>query len=153
VSVGNGTKEQQLVFLMNLLGIQREAMTAGTNLTGEDKIYNTLTKIVDAGGLKSVEAYFNDPETTPPKEPPPNPEMEKVKLQAEADQAKAQSDAQIQREKLQQEGQLKREQMAMEFALKREQMTAELALKREGLLLNARVAVATNPIEMGGEVG
>jgi hypothetical protein len=153
VSVGNGTKEQQLVFLMNLLGIQKEALQSGTNLTGEDKIYNTLTKIIDAGGLKSVEAYFNDPETTPPKEPPPNPEMEKVKMQSQADQAKAQSDAQIAREKLQQEGEIKREQMQLEFQLKREQMAAELALKREGLYLNAQTTIATNPIEMGGEVG
>jgi hypothetical protein len=153
VSVGNGTKEQQMAFIMNLLGLQKEAMASGTNLTDEGKIYNSLSKLIDYGGLKSVEAYFNDPEKTPPKEPPPNPEMEKIKLQAEADQAKAQSDAQLQREKMTQDAALEREKMAAEFALRREQMMAELDLKREGMMLNAQVKAATSPVRMGGDVG
>lgn len=155
VGLGSGGKEQQMAMIMQILGLQEKAMASGTNLTEPPKIYNALKRLTELAGFKNADQFWSDPEdpNNPPKEPPPNPEMEKVKAQIQADQIKAQNDLQMQREKLQQEGQLQREQMAMEFQLKREQMAAELAIKREGVHLNAQVKATMNPIEMGGEVG
>lgn len=172
VGLGSGGKTEQAVFWMNILGIQKEAiMLPGQNLVTPKNIYNTLGKLMEAGGEKAIEPYFSDPEQSPPGETPPDPKMveaegklkiKEAELQAgvQADQAKQQADMAemsaklaMEREKMTAEFALKREQMMAEFALKEQQMQMEAKLKREGMYVNATTKVATTPVRMGGEVG
>lgn len=183
VGLGSGGKSEQAMFWMNVLGIQKEAiLMPGQTLVSPKNIYNTLGKLMEAGGEKAIEPYFTDPEQAPPSEPPPDPKMveaegklkiKEAEVQAgmQADQAKQQSDMlamqaklNMEREKMVAEGQLAREQMVAEFQLKQAQMEAEFAmrerqmqveaqLEREGMRINAAAKVATTPVKMGGSVG
>lgn len=165
VGLGTGSRQQQLAFMMNLLGIQKEVMMApGLGIVEPKNIYATLKKLIELGGLKSVEPYFDDPQSKPPQPPPPDPKMievqgkmqleqKKAEVQMQADQAKAKSDYELAYIKMQQEAQLKRDQMMAEIALKREQMQIEAELKRESMVVDANVNVATAPVRMGGDVG
>ncbi len=178
----SGSKEQQMAFLMNLLGVQQQMLPLG--LTKPENFFNTLKKTVELAGLKSVEPYFLDPEAVdpatgqplnPPPQPPPDPKMveaqtrmqieqQKLEVGTQMDAQKAQQDASLEQMKLQNELVLKREQMQAEMALKREQLAAELMLKREQMqaemqlkarmgVLNAQVSVATSEVNVGGEPG
>lgn len=184
VQVGiSGSKEQQLMFLMNLLGLQEKALAAGIGLAKPGNVYNALKKIVELAGLKSVEPYFTDPEATDPNTGQPlNPpqqrqdpkmaeaqaklqiEQQKFQMDAQMGQQKAQADMQLEqmrhegemslkREQLQMEMALKREQLQAELLLKREQMAAEIQLKRQMGVMNAQVSVATSGVSMGGVPG
>lgn len=75
VDVALGTQNAQVMtaMLMQLLGIQREAMAASAPIVTWDNIYNTLGKLVETAGLKNVGAYFTDPaqaQQQPQKESP-----------------------------------------------------------------------------------
>ena len=144
VGLGNGGKEQQAMFLMQILGLQEKALASGTNLTEPSKIYNALQKLTQLAGFKNADLFWSDPDDpqNPPKEPPPDPKMIEVQQKGE-----------IEREKMQMDAQLKREQMQMEFQLKQQQLAAELELKRQGMMVNAQVKAATAPVRMGGDVG
>lgn len=157
VGISAGSKQEQLAFLMNLLGIQREALMAPqSGLVGPTNLYNTLKRVVQLGNLKSIEPYFTDPDEKDETgkfvnrgEPPPDPkqieiqgkmqlaqadmqmETQKTAAQLQMEQQKNEADIRLQREKIVMEGELKRQQIEMEMQLKREQLQAELALKRE----------------------
>lgn len=167
VGLGSGSKAQTTAFLMNLLGLQKEALAAG-GLGGMVKfkhIYNTIKRLVEQNGLRSVEPFADEPQEMEGQEQPDPAEAEaRAKLQLEAEKAK--QGAEIDRLKLESEIQLKREQMAAEITLKREQMQAEMALKREQMQMEAktRLGVAAvdglsksddgiSDVRMGGEVG
>jgi hypothetical protein len=172
VGMGSGTKEQQLAFLWALLGVQKEAiMVPGQGLVKPENIYNTLKKLVELGGLKSVDPYFVDPAENPDVggEPPPDPKLleaqEKLKLQQEETKAKIAlqveqskvdqqaammklaSEKEIARARLEAEVAMKREQMMAEIGLSRERMLAEAQLKREQMDLEARTKLGTAAID------
>jgi hypothetical protein len=156
VGMGSGTKEQQIAFLWSLLGIQKEGiMVPELGLVKPENIYNTLKKLVELGGLRSVDPYFNDPsEEAGTGEQPekPDPKMieaqGKIKLQQEEAKAKlalqaAEDEADQQRAiaKMNADFALKRQQMVLEANLKREQMAIEAQLKREQMDLEARAGL------------
>lgn len=183
VGLGSGGKSEQAMFWMQVLGIQKEAiMLPGQTLVTPKNIYNTLGKLLEAGGEKAVEPYFTDPETAPPAETPPDPKMVeaegKLKIKEAETQAKVQSDqakqaADVEKERIKlqldrermnaentleverinREHALKIDQMNREFQLREQQMYVEAELEREGQRLNAAAKVATTPVRMGGEVG
>lgn len=182
VGLGSGSKEQQLAFLMGLLGIQKEALLSGTGLATPTNLYNTLEKLVTLGDLKSVEPYFTDPKTAPPQQPKPDPkaiEVEgKLKLAAAEAQAKqqlAQQEAaasiQLERQKAAEEARQSMQQMQAEFALRLKEMQAEHELEMIRIRVQASTAMAGNqtrerigldanerkanlsPIRPGGKVG
>ena len=65
VGLGTGNRDQMLTHLQNLLGIQVQAIKLQGGVAGPivtlDNIYNTLAKLVENAGLKSVDAYFTAP--------------------------------------------------------------------------------------------
>lgn len=183
VGLGSGGKSEQAVFWQSVLGIHKEiAMMPGQGLVKPKNTYAALGKLMEAGGEKSIEPYFTDPEKEPPAETPPDPKMveaegklklKEAEVQAgmQATQAKQQADMagmqaklQMERERMMAEAQLKREQMEAEFTLKAQQMEAEFAmrekqmaveaeLQREATRVNAAAKVASTPVKMGGAVG
>jgi hypothetical protein len=178
VGLGTGSKDQEVMYLMQLLGIQREAIMAPeTGLVEPKNIYNTLEKIVQRVGLKSIEPYFTDPDTNPKTgQARPDPKMEEAKAKLEIEKEKAGAQIQLEQtkaqvaqqsdaQKMQTDMLLKREQMTAEFQLKREQMMAELQLRREEMMLEAELkreqgfyrpkagGDGISDTQMGGQVG
>jgi hypothetical protein len=74
VGLGTGNRDQMLTHLQNLLGIQVQAIKLQGGVAGPivtlDNVYNTLAKLVENAGLKSVDAYFTAPGSvaTPPQQ-------------------------------------------------------------------------------------
>ena len=104
VGLGTGNKDQQLGHLMMILQIQREAMAQlgpGNPLVGLENIYNTLQKICENAGLKTVNPYFQDPGSAkaspggPVSAPPPDPRAVAAQGKAQADLVRAQNEPAI----------------------------------------------------------
>jgi hypothetical protein len=155
VGLGIGTKEQQIAFLMGLLTVQEKALMSGTGLVTPKHIYSTLEKLVELGGLRSAELYFQDPAEAPPQQPKPDPKMieveGKLKLQAaeaQADQQlaqqKAQAELQLSQAKAQEEARQSVEQMKAEFALELEKMRAEHQLEMVRMRMQERMGMQQN---------
>ncbi len=128
VGLGTGDRPQQIAFLMQVLGIQTQALQFG--LTGPDKVYNTLKRLTQAGGFKDPNEFWSDPSMNPPQPPGPPPEVlkeqAKVQGQAQIEQMKAQSQSQLEQMRIGAELQLKRE----EFGLKMQELQANLQLQQ-----------------------
>lgn len=76
VTVGLGTSDDEamLARLTGLLGTQKELMSMG--FVGPEQMHSTLTKMVEAMGLRTVDAFFIPPEKIqPPPPPPPDPQL------------------------------------------------------------------------------
>jgi hypothetical protein len=173
VGISAGSKAEQFAFLMQLLGIQKEAVLTGSGLATPKEIYNTLKKVVAIGNLKSIEPYFTDPAKSPPPERPPDPKLVEVEgkmkakeaelaMKAQSDQADAQAqmqrdqvEAALRREEMERKFAMDQQQMAAEFELKRQQLVEELKLKRELGMINAatQASTATSQVRMGGKPG
>lgn len=176
VGLGTGSRDRDMAML-NVVLANQAALTermAGVSPQHAVKmlplVLNTMRKIAESAGLKSIEQYF--PEVSDEDiqqfsqqmegKGDPAAQAEAQKVQAEM-QMKAQ-ELQMKAQGMQQEAALKREQMMMEMQLKREQLQAEMALKREQLqaelslkaelgVLSAQTKVATTPVHMGGDPG
>jgi hypothetical protein len=125
VGLGTGNRDQMLSHLLNLIGLQIQAiqMQGGINgpiITGGN-VFETFKKIVTNMGFKTPELFVTDPSTAEPQEPPPDPEM--MKLQQEG---------QLKQIELQQTGQFK----GQELALKERETAATLALKEREIMAN-----------------
>lgn len=176
VGLGDGGKVQRLGMVMQIAGMQKEAMINGlTNLVGPENLYNTAKEVVKLAGLNTVQPYFKDPKNEPEPAPKPDPKMEEMKgrlqieqfktqAQIEGEKQKTAAQAEADMHKMSAEYQLKREQMVAEMSLKREQMMMEMELKREEMALKARMgaysptpspdgATGIDGVRMGGEVG
>ncbi|HZH27885.1 MAG TPA: ATP synthase F0 subunit B [Azospirillaceae bacterium] len=155
VGIGYGSKETQAMHLMQVLGLQKEALAAGgMGMVDPSRIYNTLKKLIETIGLRTVEPYFNNPaDAPPPGPPPPDPRVMEAQAKLQLEQAKAQAEAELQRMRLQADVDLARLKAEAEMQLAREKMAAEMALAREAALSEAQAKASTPPVRMGGEVG
>lgn len=90
VGVGLGNRQEKMQTAMMMLNLDEKIVSLqqgiqGPLLTGKH-IYNKLAKVVEAAGWKSVEPYYQDPDTAPPvppKPPSPQEQIEQVRLQIE----------------------------------------------------------------------
>jgi len=137
VGIGSGTKEQQIAFLWQLLGVQKEGIMAPhLGLVKPENIYNTLKRLVEMGGLRSVDPFFSDPsENESPPEQPPDPKMIEIqgKMQIEqmkvrADQQKQAVDAQIKQAELTARVDLEKTQAEADIIAQNKKTEAEIAL-------------------------
>lgn len=96
VALGTSNRAEQIGILSQILAVQKEGIMTGAPIVSWPKIYNTLTKMIEAAGLKSVDTYFDNPEQAPPKPEQPNPEV--VKAQAEMQKTQMTLDHQKQTE-------------------------------------------------------
>ena len=175
VGLGSGSKGQQVSFLMNLLGLQKEALAAGGigGMVKPKHIYNTVKRLVEASGFRSVDPFADNPEDPENQqqdgETPPDPKLleaqGKIQLQANESEQKAKTDeARLMMDK--QAGDLKHQadgqrmlmehqariaQIESDAQLKREQMLAEMQLKREQM--NAEMQLKREQMTMEAQVG
>ncbi len=176
--LGAGTRERDMMMMTQVIGLQEKLLAslgADNPFVKPDNVYNAVSKFAESAGARSTELYFTKPDPAEIQAKmeaaanQPNPELQKVQAQAEAQKAKATMDAQIKQEQNQVDAQLEAERINREFALKQEQLNRELDLKREQLIaeldlkrqqsvaqiaMNAQVTNArTSQVEVGGEPG
>jgi hypothetical protein len=123
VGLGTGTKEQQIIILNNILDKQLQAFQLQGQrefpMVSLKNIYNTLSKIVENAGLKTVDSYFINPDlgkqyVTPPP-PPPIPPIEKIEMtRIDAENKRKIADLELEYKELQQ----KQQQMLLDFEAK-----------------------------------
>jgi hypothetical protein len=173
VGLGSGSRDRDMAMLTAIAQQQKEIlMQLGpvNPLVTLQEFRNTLSKMVEAGGLKSPEQYFKeiDPQEMQQlmqqmqQQQNPDGQKEQAKMQLEAQ--KAQADMQMKQVQMQAEMQmrqaeveqrhqtemekiakelaLKREQMQIEAQLRREQIEAEMMLKREKMQLEIQHKIA-----------
>ena len=91
VGLGTGNRDVELAHLTQLGAEQMQLIEAGRGyMVSDDNIYNLIQKKTQAMGFKHPELFVSDPASIPPqaKEPPPNPDVIKIQLEAENDKAK-----------------------------------------------------------------
>lgn len=148
VGLGTGNKDQMLMHLQTLLGIQAQAvqMQGGANgpLVTMENIHHTVTKLTENAGFKNTDRFWTDPKMAPPQQPQPDPammklqqegELKKAQLaqQAEADKAKLALQAQNDQAKLALEAKTAESEMMLELR----KMNAQLQLQREQAVVKA----------------
>lgn len=149
VALGTGNKQQEMQNLMLIGQAQEKLILAQGGPNGDlvkpIHIANTARKLVEAAGFKGSSAFLASPKEIEqsqanPKPPPPNLEMQKVQMQAEAKKAEMQMDAQHQAQKLQIETQQKREALMADIQLRRESAEADMQIRREQAALDMQLA-------------
>jgi hypothetical protein len=75
VGLGTGNKDRQISTLGGILEMQKEQGVPPEN------VHNTLTRLVEAGGYKSVEEFFPDPANNPPPPPKEDPQEKLIEAQ------------------------------------------------------------------------
>ena len=156
VGLGTGGKSEQFAQMMMIANVQKEMLSGGkANLVDDAKLYNTAEHLARIAGHKNARAFFNDPNEKnpdgspkyPPPQPPEDPKVAQIRMQAQldaaADQRKAEiektqavADIETQNRKTQAEMaqterdfQLKKELALMQFQLEAEKMRLEEARK------------------------
>lgn len=137
VGLGTGSKEGQIAMLSNVYAMQMQGMQIGT--ATPDNIYKTQIETAKAAGFTNAEAFFTDPQGKTP-QAPPDPALEKAKidaqLKAQLEQFSAQQAAQMEQMRQQFEAQMLMAKQAfdkwkVEFEagveLQKEQMKASVA--------------------------
>lgn len=147
VGVGLGNRNEKMAAISALLNVDKEIVQLQGGLQGPlltaKNLFNKLEKLTEAAGFKSVEPYYQDPETAPPPPPkPPDPQLqiEQMRLQIEnmkmqneqnrlsiehsGDQLEAQTE--LQKTKMDNETKIVVAQIAAKASLKQTQITNSL---------------------------
>lgn len=131
VGLGTGNKDQMLMHLGNLLGIQEKVIMLQGGADGPlvtlDNVYATVAKLTENAGLNNIESFWTDPKKAPPIEPKPDPEMLKMQQQAEIEKQKLALQAHTDQQKFG----LEVEKTKAELALKQQEQQASLALSAQ----------------------
>lgn len=149
VGLGSGGREQEIMALKDLIGMQMaavEGQAAGMikiPLVTEQQLYNSARRYSERIGLKAPELFWQDPEevmqqmaAAGPQEEQPDPEM--MKVQAEMEMAKAK--LQMQAEEAQQRMQLDKQRAEFDAQLQAAKVQAEQQAQREKAQLEAQLA-------------
>ena len=128
VALGNGSKNEQMQHLSQMLQFASESMRGGLPIVTVDNMYNLGAALIKAMGYQNVDDYLTKP-------PPPQPEQQNPEAQMKAQQEQMEmqikqkeleikaADVQVKMAKIQQEA----EKNAVDAQLKAE----ELSLERE----------------------
>ena len=131
VGLGTADDETKIAFLQAIAQKQESIMMQlgpDNPLVSMPQYLNTLRSIVEIGGFKDADQFFNSPQQAA---------MQMQMMQQQA--AGPDQEAQMKAQELQAEMALKRERMQLEIQLEREKMMAELELRREELAAEAQL--------------
>ena len=124
VALGNGSKDQQMAHLSQMLQFAAQAMQGGLPIVTPQNMYNLGAALVKAMGYQNVDDYLTPP--PPPQSQQPSPEQQLAQMEMQVKQKELEiktADIQLKAAKIQQEAQKD----AVDAQLKAE----ELALERE----------------------
>lgn len=148
VGLGIGSKDQQLLHLNNLLGMQLKAIELQRGVNGPlvnlDNVFNLLEGIVEATGRKDVERYFTRPELdeaqgAQQQEQPPNPEIVRQQMFMQMKQAEAQAGIENDRAKAATDIEIVQQKAAAH--IETERMKAEAEVQRKLMLAQAEAEI------------
>jgi hypothetical protein len=137
VGLGTGDKGQQISFFSGLLQHQMGLAQSpfGSLLIQPQNIYNTVSKLVELGGQKNVGDFVGDPQGKPLPQPGPPPQLqiEQMKLQAnqQGEQAKLQAQAQT-------------KQMEMQYKMQTDELQRQLQAQLEMIRQQAQQQTDAN---------
>ena len=129
VGLGTADDEQKIAFLTAIASKQEQIlmqMGANNPLVSMEQYVNTLRSIVEVGGFKDADSFFNSPQQI-------------AMMQQQMAQQPQQDANAAEMAKMQADMALKRERMMMEIELEREKMNAELELRRQELAAEAQL--------------
>ena len=145
VGLGNGREDEKMAMLLQIAGKQEQLIqTLGMDnpIVKPSQYVNTLQKIIEMGGFKDSNQFFNSPE-----------EMDQLLAQQEQSKNSidpATQELQLEKQKMEAEIALKREKMMLDIELEREKAQQMLALRREEL--QAELDLRRQKIALGGDV-
>jgi hypothetical protein len=129
VGLGNGSKDQQLAHLNNLMAVAMQTMQAGIPLVNPKGLYNIVSKMTVNAGFKNPEEFWQDPTTVPPQQPQENPVITVEKMKLQADQQKFQAQAQMDQQKAQVDAQMTMQIEQLKAQAKLQEVQANLELQ------------------------
>lgn len=147
VGLGSGKKDQMLLHLLPIKQTQEAIllqMGPENPIVGLEQYHNTLSDMVKNAGLGDPSRYWKNPTEAgpmPQKPPPPNPEIEKAKLEMAV--VKAKSDQQLA---------LEREKAKNDMALEQFKAQSQVQIEREKAIAQAAIT-ANQELARGGMLG
>lgn len=154
VGLGTGNKQEMLVQIMQILGVQQQALAIG--VCTPQNIYEACVELTKNAGFKDGDKYWTNPQQQQQQPPAPDPklvevqekmklEQQKIQMEGQKDQAdfqqsqeKLQMDYQLQMQKMQNDIDIARDKMVAEIEIHREKVMAEIQLERERMGLQAQ---------------
>jgi hypothetical protein len=152
VGSASGNKEQQSFQLEKMLQMLAQGMQIG--IVTPKNMYNASAKYIQAQGFKNVDDFVSDPEKMPPKPPQEPPELQKAKLEIQADAQKFQAQSQMDQQKMTTDQQMKQQQMQaeMDLKMKQAQMDAELEKYKADLKAQTEKEIAMVKIQAESQI-
>ena len=124
VALGNGSKDQQMAHLSQMIQFAAEAMRGGLPIVTSQNMYNLGSALVKAMGYQNVGDFLTEPPPPQPQQPTPEEQTAMMEQQIKMKELEIkQGDLQVKMMKVQQDAQ----EAAVDAQLKAE----ELALERE----------------------
>ena len=124
VALGNGSKDQQMSHLSQMMQFASQAMQGGLPIVTPDNMYNLGAALIKAMGYQNVDDFLTKPPPPQPEQPNPEEEMAKMELELKHKELEIKAaDVQVKMQKIQQDAQKD----AVDAQLK----VAELALEKE----------------------
>lgn len=137
VGLGAGTRERDMMAMTQVITLQKEILasmgpTVGMQYVSPDNLYNAISKMVEAAGLKTVGLYFTKPDPQAIQQAiqaqaqQPSAEEMRAKAQAQVEQIRNQGRMQVEQFKAQATQEQFAAKMAQEANREREQRDADL---------------------------
>jgi len=124
VALGNGSKDQQMAHLSQMLQFASQAMQGGLPIVTPENMYNLGAALVKAMGYQNVDDYLTKPPPPQPKQPTPEEQLAQMEMQVKQKELEIKAaDVQVKMQKIQQE--------AKKDAVDAQLKVAELALEKE----------------------
>ena len=124
VALGNGSKDQQMAHLSQMLQFASQAMQGGLPIVTPQNMYNLGAALVKAMGYQNVDDFLTEPPPPQPEQPSPEDQLAQMEMQVKQKELEIKAaDVQVKMQKIQQEAQKD----AVDAQLK----AAELALERD----------------------
>ena len=124
VALGNGSKDQQMAHLSQMIQFAAQAMSGGLPIVTPQNMYNLGASLVKAMGYQNVDDFLTPPPPPQPEQPSPEQQMAMMEQQAKMKELEIkQGELQVKMMKVQQD--------AQESAVDAQLKAAELALEKE----------------------
>ncbi|WP_434286291.1 portal protein [Celeribacter sp. SCSIO 80788] len=148
--LGAGTRERDMIVMQQVLGLQEKLLTmmgADNPFVKPENLYNTLSRLVESAGLKTVDLYFTEPDPDEVAEKmqamknKPSPEQ----IKAEEAKMKVQSQMQLEQAKMVANRDKEKAQMEADLTVKQAEIAAET--ERQRLDLESKAALKAQEIQ------
>jgi len=124
VALGNGSKDQQMAHLSQMIQFAAQAMQGGLPIVTPQNMYNLGAALVKAMGYQNIDDYLTPPPPQQPNQPSPEQQLQQMEMQVKQKELEIKTaDIQLKAAKIEQE--------AKKDAVDAQLKAAELALERE----------------------